>query len=85
MINLLVRAQTCCKPCLACLVCLHLTHGSTWVVIMVTSWVVIMVSTSHLTTSLPSLLVDLCLVLSMPLLTLLPWNGRPSSIALPPL
>ena len=51
---------------------------------MVTSWVVIMVSTSHLTTSLPSPLVDLCLVLSMPLLTLLPWNGQPSSIALLP-
>ena len=42
------------------------------------------VNTFQLTTSLLSLLVDLCLVLSMPLLTLLPWNAQLSSIALLP-
>ena len=72
----LFRAQTFCKPCLACLARLHPTLGS--------NWVLILVSTFQRTTSLPSLLVDLCLVLSMPLLTLLPWNAQLSSIALLP-
>ena len=75
----LFRAQTYCKPCLVCLACLLPALGSNWELIPI-----FIVSTFQLTTSLLSLLVDLCLVPSMPLLTLLPWNAQLSSIALLP-